>query len=43
MDPMFDQALDYFDRSNGLLIHLKWGPIMLKGPNKNLNGPKIGF
>lgn len=43
MDPMFVQALDYFDRSNGLLIHLKRGQIMLKGPNQNLNGPKIGF
>lgn len=43
---ILDRALIYlgqFDRSNGYLIHLNWGPIKHKCSNLNLNRPKLSI
>lgn len=44
MDQMINQALDYldqFDRPNGLLIHVNWGPMKKRGSNLILDRQDI--
>lgn len=46
MDPIFDQALDYFDRfdwSKGLLIPSQSAPIKHNGSNVKQNEHNLGF